>query len=161
MLGVVISGVLLIAAAAAPEPAADLESRRKAFQTLLGDQWEYTLAHGPEFASILGDKRFNDKVSDLSQKGIEADQAMDRVFLARFEAIDPTGFPEQEGLTRTLQIRAYKESIARERFHNWEMPVNQISGLHLNAPQLVSLLPFTTVKDYDDYAVRMKAFPKQ
>ena len=160
MLGVVISAVLLIAAAAAPA-SPDLESRRKAFQTLLADQWEYQLSHGPEFASILGDKRFNDKVSDLSQKGIEADQAMDRVFLARFEAIDATGFPEQEALTRTLQVRAYKESIAREKFHNWEMPVNQISGIHLNAPQLVSLLPFATVKDYDDYAVRMKAFPKQ
>src|SRR5258706_1763538 len=160
MLGPVISGLLLIVAAAAPV-SADLESRRKAFQTLLSDQWEYQLAHGPEFASILGDKRFNDKVSDLSQKGIEADQAMDRVFLARFDAIDATGFPEQEALTRTLQVRAYKESIAREKFHNWEMPVNQISGIHLNAPQLVSLLPFATVKDYDDYAVRIKAFPKQ
>src|SRR6185369_711447 len=134
-LGLVISGVLLIAAAAAPATAADLESRRKAFKALLADQWEYQLSHGPEFASILGDKRFNDKVSDLSQKGIEKDQAMDRVFLARFEAIDPAGFAEQEGLTRTLQIRAYKESIANERFRNWEMPVSQISGIHLNAPQ--------------------------
>jgi hypothetical protein len=57
---------------------------------------------------ILGDKRWNDKVSDLSQKGIEADQAMG-VFLARFEAIDTAGFPEQEGLTRTLQICNYKD----------------------------------------------------
>ena len=161
MLGLVFSGVLLIVAAASPTPAADVESRRKAFQALLGDQWEYALSHSPEFASILGDKRFNDKVSDLSQKGIEADQAMDRVFLARFETIDPTGFPEQEALTRTLQVRAYKESIARERFRIWEMPVSQISGIHLNAPQLVSLLSFATVKDYDDYAARLKAFPKQ
>src|SRR5258706_13673346 len=92
MLGPVISGLLLIVAAAAPA-SADLESRRKAFQTLLADQWEYQLSHGPEFASILGDKRFHDKVSDLSQKGIEADQAMDRRFLAPFEAIDATRFP--------------------------------------------------------------------
>lgn len=162
MLRFLMTALLLAAAGAAPErPANDLESRRKAFQALLADQWEYALSHGPEFASILGDKRWNDKVSDLSQKAIEADQAMDRVFLARFEAIDAAGFPEQEALTRTLQIRNYKESIAREKFRIWEMPVNQISGIHLNAPQLVSLLSFATVKDYDDYASRLKAFPKQ
>jgi uncharacterized protein (DUF885 family) len=162
MLFILMTALLLAASGAAPErPANDLESRRRAFQTLLADQWEYVLSHGPEFASILGDKRWNDKVSDLSRKAIEADQAMDRVFLARFEAIDATGFSEQEALTRTLQIRAFKESMAREKFHNWEMPVNQMSGIHLNAPQLVSLLSFATVKDYDDYTARMKAFPKQ
>ena len=157
MLGLLASGLLLVAVTAPGAAPADLESRRKAFQALLTDQWEYTLSHGPEFASILGDKRWNDKVSDLSQKAIEADQAMDRVFLARFEAIDAAGFPEQEALTRTLQIRTYKDSIAREKFRIWEMPVNQISGIHLNAPQLVSLLSFATVKDYDDYIARLKA----
>src|SRR5512141_163919 len=126
MLLILMTALLLTASDAAPErPAADLESRRKAFQASLTDQCEYTLSHGPEFASILGDKRWNDKVSDLSRKAIEADQAMDRVFLARFESIDTTGFPEQEALTRTLQVRNYKESIAREKFHNWEMPVTQ------------------------------------
>ena len=162
MLRFLMTALLLAAAAAAPEhPVGGLETRRKTFQALLAEQWEYTLSHGPEFASILGDKRWNDKVSDLSQKAIEADQAMDRAFLARFEAIDPSGFPEQEALTRTLQIRNYKESIAREKFHIWEMPVTQISGIHLNAPQLVSLLSFATVKDYEDYTARLKAFPKQ
>src|SRR3989442_5423559 len=139
---ILLSGLLLMAAvlSSAASPEGDLTARRKAFDGLLAEHWEYTLSHGPEFASILGDKRWNDKVSDLSKKAIEADQAMDRVFLARFEAIDPSGFPEQEALTRTLQIRNYKESIAREKFHIWEMPVTQISGIHLNAPQLFSLL---------------------
>src|SRR5215467_5399136 len=89
----------------------DLETRRKAFQKLLDEQWEYTLLHAPEFASILGDKRWNDKSSDLSSAEILRDQEMDKQFLKKFEAIDPTGFPEQEALTRTLLIRNYKESI--------------------------------------------------
>jgi uncharacterized protein (DUF885 family) len=162
MLAFLVTALLLAASGSAPEGSAgNVEARRKAFNDLLAEQWEYTLSHSPEFASILGDKRWNDKLSDLSRKAIEADQAMDRVFLARFEAIDAAGFPEQEALTRTLQIRDYKESIAREKFRTWEMPVTQISGIHLNAPQLVSLLSFATVKDYDDYTARLKAFPKQ
>ena len=45
-----------------------LESRRKAFNDLLAEQWEYTLRTSPEFASILGDKRYNDQLSDYSLK---------------------------------------------------------------------------------------------
>lgn len=39
------------------------------------------------------------------------------------------------------------------------MPVNQMSGVHLQMPQVVSLLSFTTIKDYDDYIARLKAMP--
>jgi uncharacterized protein (DUF885 family) len=132
MLRFLVTALLFAASAAAPQDSTgNLAARRKAFNDLLAEQWEYTLSHSPEFASILGDKRWNDKVSDLSRNAIEADQAKDRVFLARFEVIDTAGFPEQEALTRTLQIRNYKESIAREKFHNWEMPVTQISGIHV------------------------------
>src|SRR5215472_300563 len=151
---------MVLTISASPD-VSDLETRRKAFQKLLDEQWEYTLSHSPEFASILGDKRWNDKLSDLSIKAILADQEMDKVFLKKFEAVDPAGFPEQEALTRTLLVRGYRESIEDAHWKNWEMPVTQIGGLHLNAPQLVSLLSFETVKDYEDYAARLQGLPRQ
>jgi uncharacterized protein (DUF885 family) len=151
---------LTISAGAATPLAGDLEARRKAFQSLLAEQWEYTLSHSPEFASILGDKRWNDKVSDFSQKAIDDDLAKTKEFLGRFEAIDATGFPDQEALTRTLLVRSFKEELDNARFKNWEMPVSQIGGVHLFAAQLVTLLPFDSVKDYDDYIARLKQLPK-
>jgi uncharacterized protein (DUF885 family) len=155
-----ILGLTLYAAAAAPAGGADLESRRKALQSLIDEQWEYTLSHSPEFASILGDKRWNDKVSDLSQKEIDEELAKTREFREQFERIDPTGFPDQEALTRTLLLRNFGEQLDNARFKSWQMPVSQISGLHLQAAQLVSLLPFDTVKDYEDYVARLKQLPK-
>src|SRR3954454_8614122 len=91
-----LAGLLLAATAAwvAPSPA-DLQARRDALNKLLAEQWEYTLSNAPEFASILGDKRWNDKLSDNSQAAIDADLAKTREFLQRFQAIDTTGFPEQ------------------------------------------------------------------
>jgi len=139
----------------------DLASRRKALEDLLAEHWEYVLSHNPEFASILGDKRWNDKASDLSEQQIFSDQAKDREWLARFEQIDTTGFPEQEALTKALLVRGFKESIAYEKFQGWLMPVSQFGGVHLSAAQLVSLLPFLTAKDYDDYIARLKQLPKQ
>ncbi|HEY3125279.1 MAG TPA: DUF885 family protein, partial [Thermoanaerobaculia bacterium] len=161
MLRVLMTALLLAASGGAPEtPAATLDAHRRAFEALLAEHWEYTLSHSPEFASILGDKRWNDKVSDLSAREVEEDLAKTKEFLARFEAIDTAGFPEQEALTRTLLVRRFREELEDARFKQWEMPVSQISGLHLQAPQLVALLSFKTVKDYEDYVSRLKQLPR-
>ena len=46
-------------------PVAD---RRKALNDLFHEYWEANLEHSPEFASSIGDKRYNDKISDFSVK---------------------------------------------------------------------------------------------
>jgi uncharacterized protein (DUF885 family) len=154
---------LLLVAAQAPAQSArasDLESRRKALAALLDEHWEHTLKHNPIFASILGDKRYNDQVGDFSQKAIDQGIEDSKAFLARFKAVETTGFPEQEALNRTLMVRDLENSIEDARFKNWQMPINQISGIHIEAPQLVSLLSFATVKDYDDYVARLNQLPR-
>ena len=159
-----LSTLLVLAAGAsvaAGAPANDLEARRKALNDLLAEQWEYTLSTNPEYASILGDKRWNDKSSDNSLSAIQKDLAKQAEFLKRFEAVDTTGFPEQEQLNKTLMIRDLKEGLEGAKFKTWEMPVAQNSGLQLQAPRLANYLPFDTVKDYDDYITRLKELPKQ
>jgi len=130
--------MLIPAAVAAANPPADLEARRKALNDLLHEQWEYNMRTSPIYASILGDKRYNDKLDDFSQAAIDDNLVQTRRFLERFEAIDTTGFPEQE---------------------TWEMPVSQQDGIHIDAPQLVSVLSFENVKDYEDYITRLKLLP--
>ncbi|MGZ3437059.1 MAG: DUF885 domain-containing protein [Gemmatimonadaceae bacterium] len=137
-----------------------VEARVKALHALLNEQWEYVLRTSPEFASILGDKRYNDKLSDFSQAAIDRDLAQNRVFLAKFSAVDATGFPEQERLNRDLMVRNLRETLEAAKFREWEMPVNQMNGLHIDAPQLVTSLSFDTVKDYEDYIARLKQLPR-
>lgn len=140
---------------------ATLEQRRKQLNDLLAEQWDYTLRTYPEFASMLGDKRFNDKLADYSEKAIYADLEEQKRFLQRFKAIDTTGFPEQEALNKTLMVRDIELRLEGARFKDWEMPVTQYSGIQIDVPQLVSVLPFDTVKDYEDYITRLKNLPKQ
>jgi len=139
---------------------ADLEARRKALNDLLHEQWEYTLRTSPIFASILGDKRYNDKLDDFSQAAIDDNLEQARRFLARFEAIDTTGFPDQEVLNKELMVRDLKMNLEGARFKPWEMPVNQFSGIHIDAPQLVTVLSFESVKDYEDYISRLNQLPR-
>jgi uncharacterized protein (DUF885 family) len=141
--------------------ATDLEERRKALNDLLNEQWEYTLRTYPEFASILGDKRFNDRSTEISMAEVERNLKANRRFLSRFEAIDTTGFPEREKLNKALMVKNLRDSIEDTEMREHEMPVNQMDGLHLSAAELPSLLTFTTAKDYDHYITRLRNFPKQ
>src|SRR5580698_5918740 len=152
--------ISLLCSVFAAAPQSDLDARRKALNDLLAERWEYTLRTSPIFASMLGDKRWNDKLDDFSQKAIDDDLEQSKKDLARFEAIDTTGFPEQEILNKTLMVRDLQMSLEGARFKSWEMPVSQFSGVHTFLPQLVSLLSFTSVKDYDDYIARMKQMPR-
>ena len=151
--------ILSSAVFAAPSQS-DIERRRKALNDLLAERWEYTLRNSPIFASYLGDKRWNDQLDDFSQKAIDEDSDQSKKFLVRFEAIDATGFPEQEVLNKTLMVRDLRISIEEARFKPWEMPVSQFDGVHIGLPQLVSILSFQTVKDYDDYISRLKQIPR-
>jgi uncharacterized protein (DUF885 family) len=143
---------------AAPQSA--LEGRRKALNDLLAERWEYTLRTSPIYASVLGDKRWNDKLDDFSQKAIDDDLEQSKKFLARFEAIDTTGFPEQEALNKTLMVRDLQMNLEGARFKPWEMPVSQVEGLPIELPELVTVLSFQNVKDYDDYISRLRQFPR-
>ena len=138
----------------------DLEARRKQLNDLLAEQWEYTLRTSPIFASMLGDKRWNDQLDDASQEFIDKDLAETKKFLARFEAVDTTGFPQQEALNKTLMVRDLKMNIEGAKFKPWEMPVSQFSGVHIDLPELVTVLSFNNVKDYEDYIARLKAMPR-
>jgi uncharacterized protein (DUF885 family) len=145
---------------AAAATSSNLQARRDTLNKLLAEQWEYNLSHSPEFASILGDKRWNDQVSDVSQAAIDADLAKAKEFQQRFEAVDTTGFPEQEALNKALMVRNLKEQLDDAKFRGWLMPVNQVSGIHLLGAQFPSLLTFTTVKDYDDLITRYRKYPR-
>jgi uncharacterized protein (DUF885 family) len=152
--------LLIPAVAAAANPPADLEARRKALNDLLHEQWEYTMRTSPIYASILGDKRYNDKLDDFSQQAIDDNVEQTRRFLDRFAAIDTSGFPEQEALNQQLMVRDLKMALEGARFKPWEMPVSQFSGIHIDAPQLVSILSFENVKDYEDYIARLRLLPR-
>lgn len=137
-----------------------LDDRRKALADLLADEWEYVMRTHPEFASYLGDKRYNDKLSDRSEAAVLADLEKGKEYIARLKAIDTAGFPEQEQLNHDLLLRQLEEEQKGVRFKEWEMPVNQNNGIHIDAPQFISVLSFETVKDYDDFIARMHALPK-
>jgi uncharacterized protein (DUF885 family) len=160
---------LLAAAATLPQklpqqPPAPMSSstpaqREKALNELFSDYWEQQLKDSPEFASTLGDKRYDDQLSDYSAAGYNAQLEHDRAFLDRLGAIDTAGLPAQEQLSKDLLVRKLVEEQEQARFKPWEMPVSQFGGLDLDLPQLVPQLSFDTADDYDHYVSRLGKVP--
>ena len=143
-----------------PAPAAQVEANRKALNAIFQDYWEDNLKHSPEFASTLGDKRYNDQISDYSVKAVNDELAREENFLMRLAEIDPAGLTDQETISRELLLRKFAEDEEAAEFKSWEMPLNQMGGIHTTYPQLAAQLSFTTVKDYDDWIARLHAIPR-
>jgi uncharacterized protein (DUF885 family) len=137
-----------------------LEARRAELNRLLADEWEYSLRTQPELATQVGDDRYNDRLSDFSDKAIADDLEHTRQSLARFEALDVTGFPQQEKLNRALMLRSLRESLDAAQFKDWEMPATQFGGIHLGYASLAFDSPFRNVKDYEDYLFRLHQIPR-
>jgi uncharacterized protein (DUF885 family) len=133
--------------------------RSKELSKLFAEIWEDRLKHSPEFASFLGDKRYNDQLTDYSVQEVNASLSRGRAFIQRLSEIDTTGLPEQERLSAELMLRSLIDDQEGARFKEWQMPINQFSGFHTDLPNLVNDLQFETVKDYDDYIARLKKVP--
>jgi uncharacterized protein (DUF885 family) len=147
------------APAAALGPADSIEARRKALNTLFHDYWDAYLEANPEFASTIGDRRWNDKLTDNSVKAVNAWLEKEQNWLLKLAAIDPAGLSDQEKLSREMLLRQFTEDAEDADFKEWEMPVNQMGGIQTTYLDLAGQLSFTTVKDYDDWITRLHGIP--
>ncbi len=142
-----------------PSPA-PLETRQDALRSFFKDYWDAYLQHSPEFASTIGDLRFNDQITDFSVQASNDWLEAEQNDLMRLAAIDPTGFTDQETTSRDLLLRKFAEDEEAAEFKEWEMPINQMGGIYTTYPDLVTQLSFNTVKDYDDWITRLRQIPK-
>jgi uncharacterized protein (DUF885 family) len=140
--------------------ATDVAARLKSLNDLLDEQWQWQMKESPEQATSLGDYRYNDKLSDISLAHVPVQQKEIEGFLKRFQAIDTTGFTEQDQLDRDLMVRQLKESLDGIELKTYEMPEDQFNGIHLQLAQFVAQIPFDTTKQYEDYVTRLNRVPK-
>ena len=147
---------LPLAATVAPQSVAD---RSKALNALFDEIWQDKLKHSPEYASYLGDKRYNDQLTDYSVKAVNASLLRGRGFIETLGVIETTDLPDQEKLSAELMMRSLIDDQEAAKFKEWETPVNQFSGFHTDLAQMPTDLPFDSVKDYADYISRLQKVP--
>jgi uncharacterized protein (DUF885 family) len=161
-----LAGPALADAAASPEAAT--------LHALLDQEWEWTLQEFPEFATNVGDNRYNDKLTDLSASAMERRKAHEREVADRIREINRARLAGQDVVSYDLFRLEAERSVARQRFPlgkipaaggfvlplEWE-PVSPMHGVHLDIPSLPRRAPFRNAKDYRDFLSRLAAYPRQ
>ena len=134
----------------APGPAAALFER----------DWQWRLEHQPEYATTLGERRYNDRLSDLSLAAVRARREHLRVMLDEARAIDRAGLGAQERLSLDLFVFEQERQLARLAFSLVDPQLlTSWDGLQVRLPRLVAQTPFANEEDYRNYIARLNALP--
>jgi uncharacterized protein (DUF885 family) len=135
-------------------------NRLAAQNALFEDQYQSDLRYFPERATAYGDYRYNDQLGEYSLAAIAERNKTNQAFLAKVQAISTQGFSDQDRLSHDLMIRVLQQRIADYDLKEFEMPVNQMNGVHTNLADLPLSVPFDSVKHYEDYIARLHQVPR-
>ena len=135
---------------AAPGPAAALFER----------DWQWRLEHQPEYATTLGERRYNDRLSDLSLGAVRARREHLRAMLDEARAIERAGLSPQERLSLDLFVFEQERQLATLAFTMVDPQLlTGWDGLQVRLPRLVAQTPFANEEDYRNYIARLNALP--
>jgi uncharacterized protein (DUF885 family) len=138
------------------KPVAD---RVAAQNALFEEQYESDLRNFPQRATAYGDYRYNDKLAEYSLDAIAQRNKIDEAFLSRLIAIPTAGFSDQDQLSHDLLVRVLQQRIADFNLKEYEMPINQVNGIHTQLADLPLSVPLDSVKHYEDYIARLHQIP--
>jgi uncharacterized protein (DUF885 family) len=146
-------GLLVLAPAfAAKEP----KSANGPLLKLFDQVWQEDLADNPIQATSLGDARYNDKLTDMTQLAIDARQKKNYARLQSLTKINREKLSKEDQLNLSLFERDIRTRIGAYQFKPWMFDVSTYSGPQQLA-EVAEFAPFNTVKDYDNRIARINA----
>jgi uncharacterized protein (DUF885 family) len=143
-----------------PQSGGSLESRLAAQNAIFEEEYELDLKMHAETATSYGDYRYNDQLNDRSLAGAETLHQADMRFLSRLAAIDTAGFGEQERLSHQVMQKTLQRRNENYRFRTFEMPLDQMDGVHSDLADLPLAVPLESTRQYEDYIARLHQIPR-
>jgi len=137
------------------EASAGVSDRRLA--RLLSDHWEWTMARWPEWATRLGDHRYDSLATDRSAAAADADLAQLAVFRERAAQIDPGLLGSADRTTLALFDWELRTGIDSGRCHleRWSVGVRDNPVVWMN--ELSESQPLASPEDGAHLVARYRA----
>ncbi|HEY0973884.1 MAG TPA: DUF885 family protein [Solimonas sp.] len=147
---------------ASPAPG-DSAAASTALNRLFSEYWEAALALNPLGATYVGDNRYNDLLPNTFGPEFRTrEEAFERAWLARIEAVDPAPLAAQDRLSIEIFKRDLRTDLDARRFPGYLLPINQFYSMPNQLAQLgsgTSAQPFKTVQDYENWLKRAGKIP--
>jgi uncharacterized protein (DUF885 family) len=150
-------GLLWQSTHAALEETKDAEAG-KALNAFFDSEWDYEMEQSPARASSMGDRRWNDRWGDQSLEAIRKREEHAIEALARLKKFDRARLSPTDQLNYDLFKKDLETDIEGSKFRTYLMPITQRGGLQ-TLDELGDRLRFETVKDFEDWIARLRAFP--
>ena len=130
----------------------------KELHELFASEWDYQMEQHPTWASRLGDRRWNDRWADLSLDAIEKRHRHKLEVLTRLRAMNREALSSADQLNYDLFLKDYQDEVEGYRYR-WDLiPLNQRGGIQ-TIDELADVLRFESLKDFEDWLARLRAFP--
>lgn len=145
----------------APPHATAADKVNEQARALFERDWQWRLKHQPEFATSVGDHRYDAQLSDSSPAGAAKAVEHERRMLDLARQLDRSQLSGQDLLSLELFVADKERSLARIAIAPADpQPLTARDGIHIRLPQLAAQMPFVTEDDYRTYIARLNAVPR-
>lgn len=133
-------------------PAEDFAALQSDFEAML-------LREAPEYATMLGVRDYDYRVSDVSLAAADRRAAASQALLTRLDAIPADALSAADRTNRAIMRRMLSESVEGNGFGQRTMLFTTYAGWHQNFAGLADSLPFNRIADYRSYVARLAQYP--
>ncbi|MCE7065838.1 DUF885 family protein [Dyadobacter sp. CY326] len=162
MLKIILFFIVLGAAMQSCQQKAAKEEASQPIKEVFANYYEERLALFPLEATMNGDNRFNDRMSDdLTQTGKSKIEAFFEKYKSQLAKYDREKLSSEEKTSWDLLQWECDINLEGLKYPTELMPLNQIFSTHLMIGQMASgssVQPFKTVKDYENWLKRADGF---
>lgn len=131
-----------------------------AARRLFEREWQWQLRQQPEYATTIGEHRFDASLSDTSLAARAAAAEHARQVLAEIRQLERAELEGQDRISYDLFIAQRERLLAADAFTPFDpQPLSSVDGLQVRLPRLVAAMPFTSELDYRNYLGRLTALP--
>jgi uncharacterized protein (DUF885 family) len=152
-----VAGPALAATPAAPAAAADATAR---LHDLFDREWRLRLKENPLFATSVGVHDYDDLLPSESLDDQRRRAAAAQAFLKELGTIDRAALSAEDRINTEIFESQLRDYLASYDFGEYMIPLNADSGFHSDFARLADNVPLATVKDYENYIARLRAFPR-
>lgn len=128
---------------------------------LFDDYWQYRMKRSPERATYLGDHRFDDQLTDYSEKSCDDDRATFKRFAERLKTIPREKLTTDDQLNADLFQHTLDDFFLVDAYPEHLMPIKQQECFHIALGLLQQYHKFDTTEDCANYAKRLRLVEKQ
>lgn len=152
---------LIAAVLALALPCAALATDARApLRALFDEAWEAELRAAPEMASLRGDLRFNDRLTDRSAAALASRDAFARDMLARARAVDAAPLGDADRLSLALFVHRYQQDVALQAHPGWRtLTLGTLGGAQSALAGLARNVPVGNEAQVKQWLARLAAYP--